>query len=135
MSNKYRVSIFSRTVDYSTLSQVIVIQVKLQDGYQLKPAFEYRILGQTRIFVSNIKFGFVRQSNILFGFPNIRNKEIVLLEPQICRQYCRQLSVFSNPASQSQPGRCDDRNSAQKMAWREKYEIAFVCVAGYRKFP
>ena len=101
----------------------------------VKPAFEYKILGQTRIFVSNIKFGFVRQSNILFGFPNIRNKEIVLLEPQICRQYCRQLSVFSNPASQSQPGRCDDRNSAQKMAWREKYEIAFVCVAGYRKFP
>ena len=40
--------------------------------------------------------------------------EIVLLEPQICRQYCRQLSVFSNPVSQSQPGRCDDRNSAQK---------------------
>ena len=110
-------------------------KIKLGGGGQLKPAFEYKILGQTRIFVSNIKFGFVRQSNILFGFPNIRNKEIVLLEPQICRQYCRQLSVFSNPASQSQPGRCDDRNSAQKMAWREKYEIAFVCVAGYRKFP
>ena len=34
MSNKYKVSIFSRTVDYSTISQVIVIQVKLKDGYQ-----------------------------------------------------------------------------------------------------
>ena len=63
------------------------------------------------------------------------SSEIVLLEPQICRQYCRQLSVFSNPASQLQPGRWDDRKFDQKMAWREKYEIAFVCVAGYRKFP
>ena len=60
------------------------------------------------------------------------SSEIVLLEPQICRQYCRQLSVFSNPVSQSQPGRCDDRNSAQKMACREEYGIAFSCVAGYR---
>ena len=55
------------------------------------------------------------------------SSEIVLLEPQICRQNCRQLSVFSNPASQSQPGRCDDRNSALKWPGgrRETYEIAF----------
>ena len=57
----------------------------------------------------------------------IVNSDIVLLEPQICRQNCRQLSVFSNPASQSQPGRCDDRNSALKWQGgrRETYEIAF----------
>ena len=60
------------------------------------------------------------------------SSEIMLLEPQICRQYCRQLSVFSNLASQSQPGRSDDRNFAPKMAGREKYESAFSCVAGYR---
>ena len=35
--------------------------------------------------------------------------------------------LFSNPASQSQPGRCDDRNSALKWPGgrRETYEIAF----------
>ena len=60
------------------------------------------------------------------------SSEIVLLEPQICRQYCRQLSVFSNSANQSQPVRSDDRNSAPKMAWREKYETVFSRVAGYR---
>ena len=44
--------------------------------YKLKPASEYNILGQTQIFVSNIKFEFVRQSNILFGFANICNKDM-----------------------------------------------------------
>ena len=42
----------------------------------IKPASEYNILGQTQIFVSNIKFEFVRQSNILFGFANICNKDM-----------------------------------------------------------
>ena len=41
--------------------------------YRLKPVSEYTVLGQTRIFVGNIRFGFVRQSNILFGAPNICN--------------------------------------------------------------
>ena len=32
----------------------------------------------TQIFVTNIRFVFVRQSNILFGFPNICNKDIYM---------------------------------------------------------
>ena len=45
-------------------------------GSIVKPASEYNILGQTQIFVSNIKFEFVRQSNILFRFTNICNKDM-----------------------------------------------------------
>ena len=41
----------------------------------LKPASEYNIFGQTRIFVSNIKFGLICQSNMLFGCPNICSKD------------------------------------------------------------
>ena len=44
----------------------------------LKPPSEYNILGQTQILVSNIKFEFVRQSNILFGFANICNKDMYM---------------------------------------------------------
>ena len=39
----------------------------------VKPVSEYTVLGQTRIFVGNIRFEFVCQSNILFGAPNICN--------------------------------------------------------------
>ena len=42
-------------------------------GGLVKPASEYNILGQTQIFVSNIKFEFVCQPNVLFGFANICN--------------------------------------------------------------
>ena len=55
------------------------------------------------------------------------SSEIVLLEPQICRQYCRQLSVFSNPASQSQPSRCDDRNSAQNVCYFSSLAPSLSC--------
>ena len=41
----------------------------------LKPAFKYNVFGQTQIFVSNIRFEFVRQSNILFGCLNVCNKD------------------------------------------------------------
>ena len=45
------------------------------DTQTVKPASEYRIFGRTHIFVSNIRFGFVCQFNILIGFPNIRSKD------------------------------------------------------------
>ena len=41
----------------------------------LKPEFEHNVFGQTQTFVSNIRFEFVRQSNILFGCPNICSKD------------------------------------------------------------
>ena len=40
----------------------------------IKPASEYRIFGQTQIFVSNFIFGFVCHFNILIRFPNICSK-------------------------------------------------------------
>ena len=45
------------------------------NDYLIKPASEYNMFGQTQIFVSNIRFGFVCQSNTLFGFPNICSKD------------------------------------------------------------
>ena len=42
-----------------------------EDYYLLKPEFKYNVFRQTQIFVSNIRFRFVCQSNILLGFPNI----------------------------------------------------------------
>ena len=41
----------------------------------LKPPFAYSIFEQTQIFVSNIRFVFARQSNIVFGCPNICSKD------------------------------------------------------------
>ena len=56
--------------------------LKIRTGTRaLKPAFEYTVFGQTRIFVCNIIFEFARQSNIVFGCPNIR---------QYCK-YCKYL--------------------------------------------
>ena len=53
---------------------VVVNIVTVQSGFRsLHPSTI--IFGQTRIFVSNIRFGFVCQSNILFGFPNICSKD------------------------------------------------------------
>ena len=63
------------------------------------------------------------------------SSEIVLLEPQICRQYCRQLSVFSNPASQSQPSRCDDRNSAQNVCYFTSLAPSRSCKLTQLPFP
>ena len=40
----------------------------------IKPASEYRIFGQTQIFVSNVRFGFVCHFNILIRFPKICSK-------------------------------------------------------------
>ena len=41
----------------------------------VKPAFEYNEFGQTRIFLSNIRFEFARQSNIVFGCTNICSRD------------------------------------------------------------
>ena len=60
----------------SKMSRSLVLQWKqeIRSGI-LKPASEYRIFGQTKIFVSNIGFGFVCRFNVLNGFPNIRCKD------------------------------------------------------------
>ena len=41
----------------------------------LKPASEYNVFGQTRIFGRNIRFCFVCKPNILFECPNIYSKD------------------------------------------------------------